>query len=185
MDALTILHLSDIHFGLHQFDPPATPTGNNASNAGYPSLLETIRASLGAKMPDAAIISGDITQAARVSEFKLAAKLLKELAELVGGPERIFLVPGNHDVVFTEGDSEARWTPYCSFYNNFFQAPANAATGRSFAAPTTPDSLSQVIDRSDTLGLVVVEINSSTFVRNRYVKGRSSAGRGRWPFFAA
>jgi 3',5'-cyclic AMP phosphodiesterase CpdA len=174
MDALRILHLSDIHYGHHQFDPPATTSGSDASSAGYRSLIESLVESLpGAKL-DAVVISGDITQQARADEFKPAARLLAELSTLVGGPERIFLVPGNHDIVYAESEIQPRWTPFCDFYNNFFQLPENLRANRRFIPSTDPDQLTQVIDRSDALGLVVVEVNSSTFVH----KGSNDEHRG-------
>ena len=165
MDALRILHLSDIHYGHHHFDPPATPSGLNASSAGYWSLVESLKESLAIATPDAVIISGDITQRARADEFEPAAHLLAELARLAGGAERLFLVPDNHDVVYTEPEINPRWTPFCNFYNNFFQQPAHQSAKRRFISSNDPSQFTQVIDRSDTLGLVVVEINSSTFVR--------------------
>ncbi len=174
MNPLKILHLSDIHFGNHQFDPPLTPSGDNADSTGYPSLVDSLKDVLAKMMPNIVIISGDITQKAKSSEFKPATRLLAELAEIVGGPERLFLVPGNHDVIYTESDINARWTPYCDFYNNFFQLPQNISAKRNFISSNDPNRLTQVIDRSASLGLVVVEINSSTFVH----RGSADEHRG-------
>jgi 3',5'-cyclic AMP phosphodiesterase CpdA len=174
MDALKLLHLSDTHFGAHHFEAPPTPSGANASNAGYPTLFETIQRDVVAASPDAVLVSGDLTQSARPSEFKRASQLLTELAKLVGGADRIFVVPGNHDVDYTAADSNERWGAYCGFYNNFFQNPANTIAKRSFVSSETADAFSQVIDRSDTLGLVVVEVNSSSFV----AKGSPDEHRG-------
>jgi 3',5'-cyclic AMP phosphodiesterase CpdA len=73
--ARTIVHLSDLHFG--RVDP-----------AILPALL---RAVLVAE-PDLVVVSGDITQRARVAEFKAAADFLQTL------PVPLLTIPGNHDV---------------------------------------------------------------------------------------
>jgi len=71
----TIVHFSDIHFG--KFDPSCTE----------PLLKEIQKIS-----PDLIVISGDLTQRARVKEFLAARDFLKKL-------EKPYLViPGNHDI---------------------------------------------------------------------------------------
>ena len=71
----TIVHLSDLHFG--RVDP-----------AILPALLGAVVVAA----PDLVVVSGDITQRARVAEFKAAADFLKTL------PAPLLAVPGNHDV---------------------------------------------------------------------------------------
>ena len=71
----TIVHLSDLHFG--RVDP-----------AILPALLRAVVVAA----PDLVVVSGDITQRARVEEFKMAAHFLKTL------PAPLLAVPGNHDV---------------------------------------------------------------------------------------
>jgi 3',5'-cyclic AMP phosphodiesterase CpdA len=73
--ARTIVHLSDLHFG--RVDP-----------AILPALLRAVVMAA----PDLVVISGDITQRARVVEFKAAAQFLETL------PAPLLAVPGNHDV---------------------------------------------------------------------------------------
>jgi 3',5'-cyclic AMP phosphodiesterase CpdA len=73
--ARTIVHLSDLHFG--RFD------------AAIPPAL--VRAVAAAK-PDLVVVSGDMTQRARVAEFEAAAHFL----ELLPAPRLV--IPGNHDV---------------------------------------------------------------------------------------
>lgn len=74
-NAITILHLSDLHFG--RIDPEAVGV-----------LAEHIAAD----HPDVIVISGDLSQAGRRHEFEEAAAFLKSLAVPV------LVVPGNHDV---------------------------------------------------------------------------------------
>ena len=71
----TIVHLSDLHFG--HVDP-----------AILPALLRAVVVAA----PDLVAVSGDITQRARVAEFKAAAHFLETL------PAPLLAVPGNHDV---------------------------------------------------------------------------------------
>jgi 3',5'-cyclic AMP phosphodiesterase CpdA len=71
----TVVHLSDLHFG--RVDP-----------AILPALLRAVVVTA----PDLVVVSGDITQRARVVEFKAAAQFLETL------PAPLLAVPGNHDV---------------------------------------------------------------------------------------
>ena len=71
----TIVHLSDLHFG-------------RVDQAILPALLDAVVVAA----PDLVVVSGDITQRARVAEFKAAADFLKTL------PAPLLAVPGNHDV---------------------------------------------------------------------------------------
>jgi 3',5'-cyclic AMP phosphodiesterase CpdA len=71
----TIVHLSDLHFGrVHR---PA---------------LDPLAAAIAAIKPDLVAVSGDLTQRARVSQFREARAFLDGL------PARYLVVPGNHDV---------------------------------------------------------------------------------------
>ena len=70
-----IAHLSDLHFGRHD-----------------PAIAEALVADLAEHRPDLVVISGDLTQRARKSEFAAAQAFLARLAAPV------VAVPGNHDV---------------------------------------------------------------------------------------
>jgi 3',5'-cyclic AMP phosphodiesterase CpdA len=71
----TIVHLSDLHFG--RADPPIVK-----------ELLTTIPRI----QPDLVVVSGDLTQRARVAEFIEARSFLNAL------PQPQIVVPGNHDI---------------------------------------------------------------------------------------
>lgn len=73
-----IAHLSDIHFGAHD-----------------PKIVAATEAWLQERQPDLVIISGDLTQRARVDQFREAAAYLNRLRS-AGFPTLV--VPGNHDV---------------------------------------------------------------------------------------
>lgn len=73
-----IAHLSDIHFGAHD-----------------PRVVAASEEWLQRHKPDLVIFSGDLTQRARVKQFKEAAAYINRL-KAMGLP--VLSVPGNHDV---------------------------------------------------------------------------------------
>lgn len=74
---LTLVHASDLHFG-----PTYRP------EVGEAFLIAARQAS-----PDAVIVSGDLTQRAKVPEYEAAAAFLERLPDV----PRV-VVPGNHDI---------------------------------------------------------------------------------------
>ena len=108
---LRFLHLSDLHFKTRSRDP-ATALGQDLVNS---SLLKTL-GQLGSK-PDFIVVTGDIAFSAQREEYDLAAHFFERLLEAVELPkERLFMVPGNHDVDRHEvKDSHVkRWYPFDS-----------------------------------------------------------------------
>ena len=73
-----IAHLSDIHFGAHD-----------------PKIVAATETWLQHQQPDLIIVSGDLTQRAKVSQFRQASAYLNRLR--VAG-FRTLVVPGNHDI---------------------------------------------------------------------------------------
>lgn len=76
MPSLTLLHISDLHFG-----PPYMPQVGEALLQLAPTLK-----------PDCVVISGDMTQRATREQFASARDFLKKL------PSPQVVIPGNHDV---------------------------------------------------------------------------------------
>lgn len=74
----TIAHLSDVHFGHHD-----------------PIVVQGVEAFLAEKRPNLVVISGDLTQRARVEQYQLACEFMDRI-ERQGLP--VLAVPGNHDV---------------------------------------------------------------------------------------
>jgi 3',5'-cyclic AMP phosphodiesterase CpdA len=72
-----ILHISDLHFG-----PPFVPAVAEALLRTIPSLE-----------PDAIVVSGDLTQRAKRSQFEAARQFFDLLPKLP-----LLVIPGNHDV---------------------------------------------------------------------------------------
>jgi 3',5'-cyclic AMP phosphodiesterase CpdA len=177
---LCIIHLSDIHFGEpHRFSPGVAPDGTSLQKDGVLTLLDSLHKdwqSMG-RIADKVIvtITGDITQKAISEEFDLAKQLLEGLIQkpILGcnvTKNEIFIVPGNHDVVYDEPNKERRWEPFCSFYRNFFRD----TNGRDNIYSDSPEKLSRVHDRSTDLGIVVIELNSCVYI----VKDSPEAQRG-------
>lgn len=90
-----LLHLSDTHFGTEQ-----------------PRVAEALVALAAQQQPEVVVLSGDITQRARPSQFQAA----KAFIERLGSP--VLAIPGNHDIALL--DIWARFArPYKRFANTF------------------------------------------------------------------
>ena len=162
---LTVVHLSDIHFGrAHRFKPPATPSGDPAPTAGYPTLVETLRREDSETLRRAVsklivCITGDLAETASYQELKHVDGLLEELT---GTPlwghkltlDDIFIVPGNHDLIYTEKQVEPRWERWLAAYNRWY-----GTTHR------TPYEAVEVHDRTQSHRAIIVTINSAILVQ--------------------
>jgi len=73
-----LLHLSDLHFG----------------KAFRPDVAEAVVEQARELLPDVVVVSGDLTQRAKASEFEAAARYLKRF------DAPVVVTPGNHDVPF-------------------------------------------------------------------------------------
>lgn len=92
---MRLLHLSDIHFKEPDcLDPPTDP------ERPYRTRLKAdLVAMCAEKTVDAILVSGDIAFKGHPAEFAMADAWLKDLAAASGcRPDRIYVVPGNHDV---------------------------------------------------------------------------------------
>ena len=82
MTALTLAHLSDLHFGR---DVSLTQ-------------VESLEEMLPSLAPDAIILSGDVSQRGRHGEFQMA----RFFRDRVGKIAPVLVIPGNHDVLWWE-----------------------------------------------------------------------------------
>lgn len=73
-------------------------------------VLQALNRDLGQRDFDQLLITGDLTHIALPQEFRQAQAWLESL----GGPQKVFVVPGNHDAYVNVDESEglARWAPY-------------------------------------------------------------------------
>jgi 3',5'-cyclic AMP phosphodiesterase CpdA len=177
---LRILHLSDLHFGEKHISRPEFRDG---ATAGIPKLAELLIDDLKvvvqesewsgvvdpdlrkieSQIPVILVVSGDLTQVASRPEFEEALSFLSRLTEtdVLGRPigrDWTFVVPGNHDVVFSQADANTRFQQYCSFYNEFFDGV------RPAALPHRPIDLSRVHVRKEA-GVVLAEVNCCMYVQ--------------------
>jgi 3',5'-cyclic AMP phosphodiesterase CpdA len=171
---LLLIHLSDVHFGRnHRFMPAATAAGD-IPDEPYPSLFEKLREDLVDDDPGCPVVvavTGDLAEVGSYDEFKRAEVFVRELAdaEFYGRkqtPNCVFLVPGNHDVLFDSGDVGQRWQQWTEFYNRSL----GTSIGRD-----DPNGFAQVHDRLDDLGAIIVTLNSAVHV----ARGTPDEIRGR------
>jgi 3',5'-cyclic AMP phosphodiesterase CpdA len=73
-------------------------------------VLDALVADLRAQAPDHIAVTGDLVNIALAAEFAPARAWLENL----GAPDRVTIVPGNHDVYVhaTKGDHARAWAPY-------------------------------------------------------------------------
>lgn len=94
---LTILHLSDLHFGPHgRF----AGEDKNALAGRFHQAIEQAREELGWKEPvGLCIVTGDVAEAARPGEYEEARTFLEALIGRLGlARPRVIFAPGNHDI---------------------------------------------------------------------------------------
>lgn len=141
-DPVTILHLSDPQFGKnHAFGgDDHLPSDRDADGLGARLIddLELLRKNPGLK-PDIVLVTGDITEWGRPSEFKIAKQFLEQIASYLHlDRRRTILLPGNHDISRTacqayflkcESDEVEPMPPYwpklqyyAAFHNEWYQS---------------------------------------------------------------
>jgi 3',5'-cyclic AMP phosphodiesterase CpdA len=79
---LTILHISDLHFG----------------PAYLPRVGEALLLAAEKLQPHIIVISGDFTQRAKIPEYQAAREYMERMARTAQLPGAVVPVPGNHDV---------------------------------------------------------------------------------------
>jgi 3',5'-cyclic AMP phosphodiesterase CpdA len=100
MSMITLLHVSDAHFGVHN-------PGDHKRITDDVLTAITEHLDQGRSSPHFCIFSGDLTQSAAPDQFAKAEEWLKTLSERASGVP-IFLVPGNHDVRRPKGSKRAK-----------------------------------------------------------------------------
>lgn len=112
MPALTLVHLSDLHF-------------DRVDARVIPALVDSVAAAAA----DLVVVSGDLTQRARRRQFQAARRFLDRL------PGPLLVVPGNHDVPLF--NLAARWLNPFGGYRRYvhqdlepiYQSPAAVVVG--------------------------------------------------------
>jgi WD40 repeat protein len=167
--AVSVLHVPGPRFGR-----AADPVGPGA-------LLERIWADVealvgrGAPRPDAIVISGDLTESARLGEIEEARYFLVGLRDGIGvDPDRLVVVPGPHDVsrakcraYFAECEASERppqapFYPKYEHYAELFGALYQGLDGQVFDG-AQPWTLFEIPD----LRIVVAGLNSTMGIDHR------------------
>ena len=91
-----LLHISDTHFGTEE-----------------PPVVAALQALVRDQKPDAAILSGDVTQRARSAQFAAARAFCDSL-----GVERLLALPGNHDIPMFNVAARV-FSPYAGYKATF------------------------------------------------------------------
>lgn len=93
---MRMIQLSDLHFGTEQ-----------------PEVVDALVATIQSLQPDLLLLSGDITQRARRSQFRACEHFLARLPQVA-----VMAVPGNHDLpLFNLW--QRLWAPYAQFQRSF------------------------------------------------------------------
>ena len=135
--AITIAHLTDVHLGpIAGFTPRhwnlkrALGYANwvrNRRSAYHRTALDRIVADLAAQAPDHIAVTGDLTNIGLPQEHINALAWL----ESVGSPQRVSVIPGNHDIYSRLGadPGSARWAAYMA---SDVPGAAHASHGEAF-----------------------------------------------------
>jgi predicted MPP superfamily phosphohydrolase len=120
----SILHLSDIHFGV-DFGFPTAP------GPGKTPLLEVIVRDLRDDPPGLIVVSGDITSRADANVLQdQGLRFLKSLSEALKVPRECFIiVPGNHDIALQD------YTPSDYSHETAFNLFTKEFYGREMKCP--------------------------------------------------
>jgi len=115
-----LAHLSDLHItsprwrSVGEVSPKrvlgALSWGVRRRHEHRPEVLEALLRDLETTAPDRVLVTGDVTNQGLAGEIEIGRQWLEKL----GGPERVFLVPGNHDV-YVPGSARAvaaSWGPF-------------------------------------------------------------------------
>ena len=127
MNAVRILHVSDLHFG--------RPVDS--------ALIEGIEEHIAQDAYDVIAVSGDLSQRARAGEFQRAAVFLRD----AGKVSRVITVPGNHDVAWWRSPMMVRgvqtiYEPYRRYVSEDLE-PVLRVPGATFVGLNTAQGVSR------------------------------------------
>ncbi len=155
--SMSILHLSDLHF-----------TTAKRADLWFSQLQLDLTKELNCEQLDAIVISGDVGTLSTGNEYAEAERFFKKLTQRFGvGPNRVVIVPGNHDVNYklVAGASSAGPRPSAQPDPNLprrgldhFARFYHAITGTSYSmTPSKQVTLRHIPE----LGVVFLGLNSA------------------------
>jgi 3',5'-cyclic AMP phosphodiesterase CpdA len=163
--SLTVVHLSDLHFGpSHRFERQTTAGGDRVADGQ--TLLDSLKADLVSVLSDETpetsapilvAVTGDLTDAAKPEEFREAAAFILDLEEFLGDwTARAVIVPGNHDVSWEQADIDDRLSAWRGFARDRLKRNIVGLPEHPFALVYN--------DYVTSHGVIVAAINSAGFV---------------------
>lgn len=168
-----VLHLTDLHLGgtgrgqeMDDHKLGLVPQGERVSR---PLLIRNTLRQLKTQCAqdsetlDAVVVSGDITTKNDAGGYAEFSSILEELGDQLPPPERILIVPGNHDVAWETAPSSAER------YSNFLEYVRN----KGFITPLldgldeTKDHAEKHLLRLDEGTVEIIALNSSNYCGTR------------------
>jgi 3',5'-cyclic AMP phosphodiesterase CpdA len=174
--SLTVVHLSDLHFGpSHRFERQTTAGGDRVADGQ--TLLDSLKADLASVLseqtpetsaPVLIVVTGDLTDTAAPEQFREAATFILGLEEFLGDwAAHTVIVPGNHDVRWEETDIDDRLSAWRGFARDRLHRNVVGLPDHPFALVYD--------DHAASHGTIVAAINSAGFVE----RGKPDENRGR------
>ena len=167
-NTLTILHISDLHFGKdHYF--------NDDSGSSLGLWFDKFKEILSKKKikPDIIFISGDVASIGSIDDFTSAQSFIqKELLDYFKIP--LVIVPGNHDLEWARSFNEKhnkRFDNYLNFLFNLRQIKTKIGTEEYFNQP-------HFITKIPNKKTLIIGLNSSLFCVHRNDKNENSYSEG-------
>lgn len=184
---IVVTHMSDLRFGA-MGGAPSGPVDDRDPARHLAARFRALDVA-----PDLLVVTGDLTEHARPSEFARAAAFLAELATALGLPRtRVALVPGDRDVSLaachqyflscevTETEPvppySQKWGPYLRMLREFFgDSTANGSflVGQEWSLFAVED-----------LKVVVAGVNSTTAISHLATDRQGLVGSGQLAWFA-
>jgi 3',5'-cyclic AMP phosphodiesterase CpdA len=174
--SLTVVHLSDLHFGpSHRFGGQTTASGDRVADG--PSLLDSLKADLASVLsgeapetsaPILIAVTGDLTDAAEPEQFEEAATFILGLEKfLEDRTARTVIVPGNHDVLYQKAKIDSRLSAWRAFSLD--------RLGRNIVGQNKHPFTLVYDEYAESHGAIIAAINSAGFVE----KSKPDQDRGR------
>ncbi len=139
-----LAHLSDLHVTQLGGAPPLALLNKRffgwlswtlrRARAHRPEVVEALIDDLEGQAPDHIAVTGDLTNVALEQEFRAAERWLAR----IGNPERVSLVPGNHDA-YVRIEAARSWNRWVDFMGSD-SAPAETRHATSPAIDSLPAS---------------------------------------------
>ena len=107
-------------------------------------FMPALRAALGEAEVDHIVVTGDMTHLGHDADFEAAAEILRQL----GGPDRLTVIPGNHDAYV-----RIPWREQVFDLRAYMASDAGAGAGSSNGSLERPEPSLRKIDQTAIIGI--------------------------------